>query len=717
MILLDPPIIALDWSDDFSDGVVDSRFVVFGAGSVVETGGILRLSTPGVSGIAVYFPAHRKFTCDITLSAINFPATLLGWSRFEFAFGDAENQNTDGLQVVTDNAHVNPFFRTNIKRGGVTTTAEHGDATIPLTLRYERDGADTSFSLMVGGVPTLLWSASDFPDIAVVGGFLAATAAPSTASADLDDFLYSPTFEILQASTLLFSLHKTSSITLIGEGFGAGLSASIDGVDCGISFESETRIVIALPERNSPEKESLLLGYEVAGIGTPETIPIYYSSLLGAYLWWMLPDFLTHYPMEISASGDLALTPDGLTCLMQDAADILDTVQGDIPDHPDIGAGLNQFLGESSQGQPKARLARQIAASLNRHGLTPRIVPGKTSVVVTSLARDSLSVTVSAVAIDGTTLVDLNFVYQYGIDTLSEIYADPPTATKTTVPAGPDGYLYPSLGCDLLLDRENGITDPAYEDNLPQRHMTDVFGCMLDDVRESYREFRRDMALGDAETAGLDEIGKRRDLQRLANESNDDFRQRILDEFENKQQDGTIAGIGFLEYFDPTTALPADPDDGDRYLSNGTGNGWLDGHYYEWNGSAWIDVSETKKGGIVGLCKLYGFDCTAVEGFTIDTVGEGLPPDWDTSGDEKTPFWAQIWLYLTPTDMTSWATAQEFFSRVWRRKRAGRRYVYKQIGDGTTEGQRTRCWDQGTWDEATWEEKEAFTNDFTFWGT
>ena len=45
-----------------------------------------------------------------------------------------------------------------------------------------------------------------------------------------------------------------------------------------------------------------------------------------------------------------------------------------------------------------------------------------------------------------------------------------------------------------------------------------------------------------------------------------------------------------IEWYDPSTGLPADPDVGDRYGADGSGSGWTDGYIYEWTGEGgWVE--------------------------------------------------------------------------------------------------------------------------------
>ena len=54
------------------------------------------------------------------------------------------------------------------------------------------------------------------------------------------------------------------------------------------------------------------------------------------------------------------------------------------------------------------------------------------------------------------------------------------------------------------------------------------------------------------------------------------------------------------DFFDPTDATPADPDIGDRYISEATANGWTDKYIYEWDGSEW-DETVPNEGNMVEI--------------------------------------------------------------------------------------------------------------------
>jgi hypothetical protein len=45
-----------------------------------------------------------------------------------------------------------------------------------------------------------------------------------------------------------------------------------------------------------------------------------------------------------------------------------------------------------------------------------------------------------------------------------------------------------------------------------------------------------------------------------------------------------------INFFDPSSALPADPVSGDRYIASATGNGWTLNYIYEYNGATWDET-------------------------------------------------------------------------------------------------------------------------------
>jgi len=45
-----------------------------------------------------------------------------------------------------------------------------------------------------------------------------------------------------------------------------------------------------------------------------------------------------------------------------------------------------------------------------------------------------------------------------------------------------------------------------------------------------------------------------------------------------------------ISFYDPNDGLPSDPDDGDRYLSEATAEGWNADSIYEWENGDWIEI-------------------------------------------------------------------------------------------------------------------------------
>jgi hypothetical protein len=77
-----------------------------------------------------------------------------------------------------------------------------------------------------------------------------------------------------------------------------------------------------------------------------------------------------------------------------------------------------------------------------------------------------------------------------------------------------------------------------------------------------------------------------------------------------------------LDRYDPTTATPATPTTGDRYLSTATANGWTIDYIYEWNGSAWVGTAPENGMAAVVMAEgvLYVFDGS-------EWVALGVQPD------------------------------------------------------------------------------------------
>ncbi len=80
--------------------------------------------------------------------------------------------------------------------------------------------------------------------------------------------------------------------------------------------------------------------------------------------------------LMISNNGDLAQTPNGWVCLLQDVAHLLETLPGDLFAHPTYGAGLPRLVGEEDRPGLDAWLHRVVEdALLYEASVAPRIEP------------------------------------------------------------------------------------------------------------------------------------------------------------------------------------------------------------------------------------------------------------------------------------------------------------------------------------------------------
>ncbi len=78
--------------------------------------------------------------------------------------------------------------------------------------------------------------------------------------------------------------------------------------------------------------------------------------------------------LQVGATGDLAITPDGRTALLQDVRHLLDTLPGDLFGHPDYGAGVPRLFGEEDRPDFEQLVARAIADALTYDpSVAPRI--------------------------------------------------------------------------------------------------------------------------------------------------------------------------------------------------------------------------------------------------------------------------------------------------------------------------------------------------------
>jgi len=126
--------------------------------------------------------------------------------------------------------------------------------------------------------------------------------------------------------------------------------------------------------------------------------------------------------LGVSVTGDLALTPSGRVCLLQDIADLLETLPKDLFGHPGYGAGIGRLFGESYKPDFVSHVERAIKDALtNDPSVSPRLVPGNTRVEMGRFSDTELSVSIVCEAISDGQIIPLNLVWEYGIDDVSRI--------------------------------------------------------------------------------------------------------------------------------------------------------------------------------------------------------------------------------------------------------------------------------------------------------
>jgi len=80
--------------------------------------------------------------------------------------------------------------------------------------------------------------------------------------------------------------------------------------------------------------------------------------------------------LVIAPTGDLAVTPNGTTCLLQDVANLLDSLPGDLYGHAEYGAGVFRLVGEEDRPDFTSLVIRSISdALLYDDAVGPRIEP------------------------------------------------------------------------------------------------------------------------------------------------------------------------------------------------------------------------------------------------------------------------------------------------------------------------------------------------------
>lgn len=94
--------------------------------------------------------------------------------------------------------------------------------------------------------------------------------------------------------------------------------------------------------------------------------------------------------LQVGATGDMAITPDGRTTLLQDVRNLLDTLPGDLFGHPDYGAGVPRLFGEEDRPDFEQLVARAIADALTYDpSVAPRIEPDSVQVTADRSRREA----------------------------------------------------------------------------------------------------------------------------------------------------------------------------------------------------------------------------------------------------------------------------------------------------------------------------------------
>jgi len=126
--------------------------------------------------------------------------------------------------------------------------------------------------------------------------------------------------------------------------------------------------------------------------------------------------------LAVSVTGDLALTPRGTTCLLQDIAHLLETLPGDLFSHEEYGAGIGRLFGESYRIGFVQHVERAVRDALvNDPSVAPRLLSETVKVEMERFSDTELSVSISASAISDDQIIPLNLVWQYGLDDTSRI--------------------------------------------------------------------------------------------------------------------------------------------------------------------------------------------------------------------------------------------------------------------------------------------------------
>lgn len=267
MIYLDTPLYEHDFDDDFGDGSLNAELAEFhSGGTYAEAAGALRLDLPGGAGLRIesigHNRMHGRFTARVRVTAHGLADAGAGVNGALLFTGDYDGVNVDyvGLARGAGDATLRLFIRK--VRGAVETDTWHGAApALPIALEIVRDGATTSLAAIdATGARSELAAHTDFSTgaVGVVVGVVS-DAAPAC-WAKFDDLAIRPTWRIDKIDNHLFGCYLKSKITLAGEGFGDGLTATIGGEAAAVTIASDRELSVRLPLFTTPGKRVLEIG-------------------------------------------------------------------------------------------------------------------------------------------------------------------------------------------------------------------------------------------------------------------------------------------------------------------------------------------------------------------------------------------------------------------------------------------------------------------------
>lgn len=118
--------------------------------------------------------------------------------------------------------------------------------------------------------------------------------------------------------------------------------------------------------------------------------------------------------LQATSTGDLAVTPNGRVCLLQDIAHLLDTLPGDLFGHTEFGAGVTRLAGENDRPDFADLVMRSITdALLYDDSVGPRIESDSVDVTVVERTSNSITFNVAFQPLDEEYTTLANLVWRF----------------------------------------------------------------------------------------------------------------------------------------------------------------------------------------------------------------------------------------------------------------------------------------------------------------